>query len=65
MVISALIAVAVFAAAFLSIYMGIYAGASRSYHRGELDRRGIQILRLGLLGHIAIFILVGITAFII
>jgi hypothetical protein len=65
MVISALIAVILFAGAFLSIYMGIYAGAAKSFRRGELDARGMHILRLGLLGHIVIFASLAFTAFLI
>ncbi len=65
MVLSALIAALLFAVAFLSIYMSIYVGAARSFHRGEIDGRGIRILRLGILGHVVIFALIAFTAFLI
>jgi hypothetical protein len=60
---SALVATIVFASAFIAIYGLLYRGASRSYSRGEIDVGGIRILRWGLLGHLTIFLLLGITAF--
>ncbi|MBX8632421.1 MAG: hypothetical protein KIY12_08400 [Thermoplasmata archaeon] len=65
MIISALIATLLFAVAFLSIYLSIYSGAVKSYHRGDLDGKGIRILRLGIVGHIVIFALIALTAFLI
>ena len=61
--VSAIIAVILFAAALLSIFGAIYSGASRSQKRGELDKDGLKILRWALLGHITLFIMLGITAF--
>jgi hypothetical protein len=61
----ALVAVALFAAAFLGIYGAIYLSALSSYRRGELDRHGIRILRLGLYGHLTIFAILAITAFLV
>ena len=60
---SALIAVAVFAAALLSIFGALYVGASKSYAKGEMDIEGIRLLRWMLLGHVTLYILLGITAF--
>jgi hypothetical protein len=51
----------VFAAMFLAIYGLIYRSAYLSYKRGELDKKGIDTLKFGLLGHIIIFILLGLT----
>jgi hypothetical protein len=59
----ALIAVIVFAGVLLAIFGILYLGAWRSYARGELDIQGIRVLRWALLGHIAIYILLAITAF--
>ncbi|MEM3852103.1 MAG: hypothetical protein QXP70_03790 [Methanomassiliicoccales archaeon] len=65
MILDALIAVILFAAVFLSIYASIYVGASKSYKRGEIDGKGIRILRLGLVGHVVIFASLAVTAFIV
>lgn len=65
MILSALLAVLIFAAAFLSIYGSIYVGAAKSRKRGEMDERGMRILRLGLVGHIVIFALIAVTAFLV
>ena len=61
--VSALIAVFVFAAALLSIFGALYVGASRSHARGEMGIEGIRMLRWALLGHITLYILLAITAF--
>jgi hypothetical protein len=60
---SALIAVAVFAAVLLSIFGGLYIGALRSHARGDMDIEGIRLLRWALLGHITLYVLLAITAF--
>jgi len=60
----ALVAVAVLAAALLSIFGAIYLGASKSHARGEMDIKGIQILRWALVGYVTLYILLAITAFI-
>lgn len=59
----ALVAVVVFAAALLSVFGLLYLGAARSRDRGELDPEGIRLLRWALMGHLAIFVVLGITAF--
>ena len=61
--VSALIAVAVFAAVLLSIFGALYIGALRSYSKGEMDIEGIRLLRWALLGHITLYVLLAITAF--
>ncbi len=50
-----------FAALFLGVYLSIYRGAVASYRRNELDEKAISTLRLGLYGHIAIFMILGLT----
>ena len=60
---SALVAVVIFAGALLMIFGALYAGALRSYKRGELDVTGMRLLRWALLGHIAIYFLLAVTAF--
>ena len=59
----ALIAVAVFAAVLLSIFGALYISASRSHARGEMGVEGLRILRWALLGHITLYVLLAITAF--
>jgi hypothetical protein len=59
----ALVAVIVLAAAFLAIFGSLYLGAVRSYERGELDYAGVRILRLAVLGQLAIYVVLAITAF--
>jgi len=61
----AILAVSLFAAVFLSIYGTIYLNALSSYRRGELDWRGVRILRLGLYGHLTIFAILAVTAFLV
>ena len=60
---SALIAVGVLAGALLSIFGALYIVALRSHRRGEMDIEGIRILRWALMGHITLYILLAITAF--
>jgi hypothetical protein len=59
----ALVAVIVLAAAFLAIFGSLYLGAVRSHERGELDYAGVRILRLAVLGQLAIYVVLAITAF--
>ena len=59
----ALLAVLAFAGGLLAIFGALYVGAARSYRRGELDFEGIRILRWALLGHISIYALLAVTAF--
>jgi hypothetical protein len=61
--IGALIAVVLFAAALLFVFSVLYIGAAGSRDRGELDQEGIGLLRWALLGHLAIFLILGMTAF--
>jgi hypothetical protein len=60
--VDALLAVVAFAAVLLAVFGVIYIGAQRSYRRGELEAGGMRILRWALLGHVTIFILLGMTA---
>lgn len=60
---SALIAVIVFAGALLVIFGVLYIGASRSHARGELGIEGLRMLRWALLGHVTLYVLLAITAF--
>jgi hypothetical protein len=50
-----------FAALFLGIYLSIYRNAFASYKKGELDKKVMGTLNFGLYGHIAIFIILGLT----
>ncbi|MEM0117730.1 MAG: hypothetical protein QXV32_04730 [Conexivisphaerales archaeon] len=61
--VGALIAILVFFAALLGIFGGIYYSASKSEKRGELSVEGTRLLRIAFLGHVTIFILLMITAF--
>ncbi len=63
--VSALIAVGVLAAALLSIFGSLYMVALKSHRRGEMDIEGIKILRWALVGHITLYLLLAITAFLI
>jgi hypothetical protein len=60
---SALIAVLIFAGALLAIFGSLYIGALRSYKKGELNIEGVRILRWALLGHLTLYVLLGITPF--
>ncbi|MDG6917718.1 MAG: hypothetical protein JRM85_09020 [Nitrososphaerota archaeon] len=60
---SALVAIAVFAGALLSVFGVLYRMASTSHARGELAYEGIVILRWALLGQLAIFAILALTAF--
>ncbi|HUK79533.1 MAG TPA: hypothetical protein VLU91_02590 [Nitrososphaerales archaeon] len=60
---SALLAVFLFAGALLIVFGWVYRGATKSMAKGELSNEGIRILRWGLLGHVAIFVVLAITAF--
>ena len=60
---NALVATILFAGALLFVFGLLYRGAAKSYARGELGFEGIRILRWALLGHLAIFAILGITAF--
>jgi hypothetical protein len=61
--VAALLAALAFAGLMLAIFGTLYRGAVRSYQQGELDVEGIRILRWGLVGHIAIYVLLAVTAF--
>lgn len=60
---SALIAILAFAGALLLVFGLLYRMAARSHARGELDSEGMRILRWALLGQLAIFAILAITAF--
>ncbi len=59
----ALIAVFLLAAALLAIFGGLYMVAYRASKRGELDPGGLTILRWALVGHIVLYVLLAVTAF--
>jgi hypothetical protein len=59
----ALVAVLAFAGVMLAIFGALYVGAARSYRRGELDFEGIRVLRWALLGQLALYALLAVTAF--
>ncbi len=58
----ALIAVVAFAGALLFVFGLLYRGAAGSVARGELGSEGIRILRWALLGYLAIFFVLALTA---
>lgn len=60
---SALAAIAAFAGALLLVFGALYRMAVRSYAKGDLDFEGIRILRWALVGQLAIFAILTITAF--
>jgi hypothetical protein len=60
---SALVAVAAFAGVLLLVFGLLYRVARASYVRGELDAWGVQVIRWGLLGQLAILAILAITAF--
>lgn len=60
---AALIAVVVLACAFLAIFGSLYRGAVLAHRRGELDHGGVRILRWAVLGQLAIYIVLALTAF--
>lgn len=60
---SALVAVGVFAGVLLVIFGALYVGASRSQARGEMGPEGTRLLRWALLGHLTLYILLAVTAF--
>ena len=62
--VGALVAVVVFAGALLAIFGALYREASLSHTRGEMGMDGIRILRWALLGYIALYALLAVTAFI-
>ena len=61
--VAALVAVFAFAGLMLTIFGTLYRGAVRSHQRGELDFEGIRILRWGMLGQVAIYAILAVTAF--
>ncbi len=60
---SALVAVAVFAGVLMTIFGILYVGASRSQARGEVGPEGTKLLRWALAGHVALYLLLAVTAF--
>ncbi len=59
----ALIAVAIIAGGFLVIFGRLYRGAVRSHRAGELGADGVRVLRLALVGQLALYVLLALTAF--
>jgi hypothetical protein len=60
---AALFAVLLFASALLLIFGSLYMGALASHRRGELGADGLRLLRLALLGHLTLYALLAVTAF--
>ena len=60
---SALVAILAFAGALLAVFGVLYRMAAKSHARGELGYDGIRILRWALLGQLAIFAILALTAF--
>ena len=60
---SALVAILAFAGALLAVFGVLYRMAAKSHARGELGYDGIRILRWALLGQLAIFAILTLTAF--
>ncbi len=59
----ALTATFLLAGALLVVFGLVYRVAVRSHARGELSYDGIRLLRWALAGQLAIFVVLGITAF--
>jgi hypothetical protein len=59
----ALLATAGFAILTIGIFGAIYLGAARSVRAGELDEGTTRVLRWALAGHVVIYALLAITAF--
>lgn len=59
----ALAAIIAFAAALLFVFGLLYRIAAKSHARGEMDLEGIGILRWALVGQLAIFAILAVTAF--
>jgi hypothetical protein len=56
-------AVLAFAGVLLVVFGFLYLGAARSRACGELSSEGILLLRWALAGHLTIFLVLAITAF--
>lgn len=61
----ALAAVAAFGGVLLLILLVLYRGALRAHQRGELGADGIRVLRWAILGQLAIYGILALTALII
>jgi hypothetical protein len=59
----ALVATAGFAILTIGIFGAIYLGAVRSVRAGELDEGTTRVLRWALAGHVVIYAVLAITAF--
>jgi hypothetical protein len=59
----ALLATAGFAVLTIGIFGAIYLGAVRSVRAGELDEATTRVLRWALAGHVVIYAVLAITAF--
>ncbi len=59
----ALVAVAIIGGAFLAIFGRLYLGAVRSQRSGELATEGVRILRWAVIGQLALYLLLALTAF--
>ncbi len=61
----ALLAVLFFGGVLTVILLVIYRGAMQSHKRGELGSDGIRVLRWAILGQLAIYGILAITAFVV
>jgi hypothetical protein len=59
----AFIAILVFFSVLIGMFGAVYHSASKSEKKGELSSEGTRILRLAFLGHVTVFILLMLTAF--
>ncbi|MEM0287790.1 MAG: hypothetical protein QXG05_06465 [Nitrososphaerota archaeon] len=59
----ALFAILIFFLVLLGIFGAIYFSASKAIRHGEMPKDGLHVLKLAFLGHIVIFLLLIITAF--
>lgn len=59
----ALVATLVLAGALVAVFGWLYMLAAKSHARGELGYEGMLLLRWALAGQLAIFVVLGITAF--
>ena len=63
--VAALIAVGVFTAVLLSIFGALYVGAVKSHRRGEMGIEGVRLLRWAVLGQVALYAILAVTAFLV
>lgn len=60
--VAALIAVGVFTVVLLSIFGALYISAAKSHKRGEMGVEGVRLLRWAVLGQLALYAILAVTA---